>query len=521
MAAGLGVMGVLFVAMAGVAWSTIGAIGAEWGRYRETVSARVTITKNAGEALGDATHAFKNFILRGGDYAEQFGREIDNVEKLIAGYRATGEVSAKESAQLDAIKPALDAYRSAMQRLVTLRQSNKDPLALDQGVKSSERPVRVALRELGKLNQDAYEAKSAEVTQRVSSAHRWLLGISLGALLFLAFFGHRLTRSITAPVGEAVRVAELVAAGDLTSRIEPRSADETGRLMRALRAMNDGLSRIVSEVRVATDAIAAASGEILRGNTDMSRRTEEQASHLEETAASMEELTATVKQNADNATLADQHIAQTAGVAEQGKDAMSRVVATMEEISGSSRRIVDIVGVIDSIAFQTNILALNAAVEAARAGEQGRGFAVVAAEVRGLAQRSAEAAKEIKSLIGASVASVQSGTALVDRAGKTMEAIVGSVQQVKALVSQIAVASQEQRSGIEQVSRAVAEMERMTQQNAALVEQSAATAGSLDEHSRALAQSVETFKLERESAAPSRSETAPAPAPLALSPPAS
>jgi len=268
-------------------------------------------------------------------------------------------------------------------------------------------------------------------------------------------------------------------------------------LLTALKDMNDSLHRIVSEVRTGTDAIATASGQISAGNADLSSRTETQAGALEETASSMEEITATVKHNADNAKQANQLVVAASNHAVKGGQEVGQVVETMSSIRESSRKIVDIIGVIDGIAFQTNILALNAAVEAARAGEQGRGFAVVAAEVRNLAQRSAGAAKEIKTLIGNSVETVNAGGKLVDAAGKTMDDIVNSVQQVAQIMAEITAAGQEQSSGIEEVNRAITQMDEMTQQNAALVEQAAAAAESMEEQAARLAQTVSAFKLDQ------------------------
>lgn len=352
---------------------------------------------------------------------------------------------------------------------------------------------------------------------------------SLGLIIGVAF--SILTgRSIVNPLAEAVAVARRVAQGDLTARIEVRSNDETGQLLLALKEMNASLDKTVGEVRVSSETIATASQQIAAGNQDLSGRTESQASSLEETASSMEELTETVKQNADNARQANQLVISASSVAVRGGEVVSQVVETMSAIKDSSRKIVDIIGVIDGIAFQTNILALNAAVEAARAGEQGRGFAVVASEVRNLAQRSAGAAKEIKALISDSVEKVDGGSKLVDEAGQTMELIVTSVKQVADIMSEITAASQEQSSGIEQVSDAISQMDEMTSQNAALVEQAAAAAQSMQDQAASLSQAVSVFTLSGHvarpvsaprataSAAPTRKAT-PAPRQLTASRP--
>ncbi|MBC3883192.1 MCP four helix bundle domain-containing protein [Undibacterium sp. LX40W] len=318
-----------------------------------------------------------------------------------------------------------------------------------------------------------------------------LLGILVGAVI-----GYWLISRITQPLNYAVEIAQTVAAGDLRQKINVDSENETGQLLIALKGMNESLIQTVSQVRFGTDTIAAASKEIATGNMDLSSRTESQSSSLEQTASAMEELTSTVQQNADNARQANQLVSRASDYATKGGDVVDQVVMTMGSIKESSRKIVDIIGVIDGIAFQTNILALNAAVEAARAGEQGRGFAVVASEVRSLAQRSASAAKEIKELIGDSVEKVEAGGRLVDEAGVTMGHIVTSVKQVADIMAEIAAASGEQSDGIAQVNQAVIQMDTTTQQNAALVEQAAATAASLEEQAANLAETVGVFKLD-------------------------
>ncbi|SFC86828.1 methyl-accepting chemotaxis protein [Massilia yuzhufengensis] len=355
---------------------------------------------------------------------------------------------------------------------------------------------QAAIDKLAKLQITAADGVAASILDSYDSTRTLLISLGLAAIALGVACAWLITRSITVPIRAAVAVAQKVASGDLTSRIAAHSGDETGQLMRALGAMNDSLAGIVGRVRTGTSTIAVASDEIAAGNQDLSARTEQQASSLEETAASMEELTSTVKQNADNARHANRLAGEAAMIAGQGGVMVAEVVSTMGSINESSRKIVDIISVIDSIAFQTNILALNAAVEAARAGEQGRGFAVVATEVRNLAQRSATAAKEIKALIDDSVRKVQDGTGQVDRAGETMNEIVRSIGQVTAIMSEIANASEEQRAGIEQVNGAIVEMDRVTQQNAALVEEAAAAALAMQEQSAELSEVVGTFQLE-------------------------
>jgi methyl-accepting chemotaxis protein len=345
------------------------------------------------------------------------------------------------------------------------------------------------------LQKKANENEAALALGTYTNAHRVMIGISSFALLMGILIAWLITRSIVLPIKEAMHVARTVASGDLTSTIIVGTTDETGLLLQALKDMNDSLVRIVSQVRSGTETIVTASSQIASGNLDLSSRTEEQASSLEETASSMEELTSAVRQNADNARSANQLAQSVSSIASHGGEIVSEVVDTMGSINASSAKIAEIISVIDSIAFQTNILALNAAVEAARAGEQGRGFAVVASEVRNLAQRSAAAAKDIKALITDSVDKVTSGSVLVNKAGATMNEIVAGVTSVTQIMSEISAASDEQRAGIEQVNQAVAQMDQVTQQNAALVEEAAAAAVSLREQADELAHLVGVFRL--------------------------
>jgi len=390
------------------------------------------------------------------------------------------------------------AYQAKRDQMLALLRGGDKAAAiasLYRDVRPVQQSYQTAIDQLIAFQVELMRSSSAEAEQDARSANAVMIALGVAGGLLGLLTAWYITRGIVRPINHAVRVARTVAGGDLSSVIEVRSKDEIGQLSQALREMNASLVSIVGEVRGGTDTIATASAEIAAGNQDLSGRTEQQAGSLEETASSMEQLTGTVKQNADNARLANQLALSASAVAGKGGAVVAQVVDTMASINGSSRKIVDIIGVIDGIAFQTNILALNAAVEAARAGEQGRGFAVVAGEVRNLAQRSAAAAREIKSLIGDSVDQVDAGAKLVDEAGATMQEIVESVRRVTDIMSEIAAASQEQLSGIEQVNQAIAQMDEVTQQNAALVEQASAAAASMQQQAAHLSASVGVFKL--------------------------
>ena len=355
--------------------------------------------------------------------------------------------------------------------------------------------VQQRVDQLSAMEQRLVVESGARASAQAQSARWMLLLLGLAGLVSGVALAYWITRSITGPLREAVQVAQAVAAGDLTSRVEVRSGDETGQLMQALKDMNQSLQEIVGRVRSGSDTIATATSQISAGNLDLSSRTEEQASALEQTAASMQELAGTVKQNFDSGKHANELAESASQVAIKGGSVVAQVVHTMEAINASSRKIADIIGVIDGIAFQTNILALNAAVEAARAGEQGRGFAVVASEVRSLAGRSAVAAKEIKELISASVDNVSAGCTLVEQAGSTMTDVVAAIQRVTHIVGEISAASAEQSQGVAQVAEAITHMDQTTQQNASLVEESAAAADSLKDQAQGLVRVVSVFKL--------------------------
>jgi methyl-accepting chemotaxis protein len=405
----------------------------------------------------------------------------------------------QEKQQFRKIIELRKVYTTAKESAVKAKaDGNADEAArlLEQEFLPATKTYEGAVGRLVEMQREQIAGSAGEIEATITDSARTITGLSALALLIGVVCAWRLTRGIVEPIRQAVDLAEAVAGGDLTRRIEATTTDETGALLRALGHMNDSLVRIVTEVRGGTGAIHGGAGEIASGNLDLSSRTEQQAAALEQTSASMAHLTDTVRQNADNARQANQLSIAASGIATQGGAVVGEVVTTMNAINQSSKKIVDIITVIDGIAFQTNILALNAAVEAARAGEQGRGFAVVAGEVRTLAQRSAAAAKEIKGLIGDSVDKVDAGTRLVDQAGATMAQVVDSIQRVTDIMAEISAASREQTDGIEQVNQAIGQMDQTTQQNAALVEEAAAAAGSLQEQAARLAQAVDVFRVD-------------------------
>jgi methyl-accepting chemotaxis protein len=420
------------------------------------------------------------------------------IEDSFKTYSALGITAAERKALID-LQEVYQKYMEARPKWFELYGSGKVDEAKEWRAATTT-PLGAAtvkgFTELIGLQRKVSAENHTESLLSVDTTREIALAFVLFALVLATGAAVVISRSIVGPLNDAVKLAEAVAKGDLSQNIEARSDDEIGRLAKALKHMNESLANIVGQVRAGTDTIATASSEIASGNLDLSARTEEQATSLEETVSSMEELTLAVQNNAENARQANQMAVAAAEVAVKGGAVVAQVVETMGSIDGSAKKIVDIIGTIDGIAFQTNILALNAAVEAARAGEQGRGFAVVASEVRNLAQRSAAAAKEIKVLIGDSVEKVDAGTKLVNDAGTTMGQIVESVQRVMDIMEQITSASREQTSGIEQINAAISEMDRVTQQNAALVEEATAASGAMEEQAAKLAEVVSVFKLD-------------------------
>jgi methyl-accepting chemotaxis protein len=415
---------------------------------------------------------------------------LGKLDKLVyrpAGRDLLAQIANERSAYVQ-------SFGSVLKLLADGQREQATQLAMADTMPSLKR-LQATVEKLSQLQNSIVTANGAGIERHINSALNTMIALGALALLLGAACALWVTRSITRPINHALQVARAVASGDLTSQIKAGTRDEAGQLLHALREMNDALSQIVGQVRNGTVAIASASNQIATGNLDLSARTENQASALEETASSMEELTSTVKATADHAREADTLASSASHVARRGGDVVSQVVTTMGSINDSSRKVADIITVIDGIAFQTNILALNAAVEAARAGEQGRGFAVVASEVRNLAARSASAAKEIKELISSSVEQIDAGAKLVSQAGVTMDEVVSSVQRVTSIVTEISLATREQTDGIEQMNMAIMQMDQSTQQNAALVEEAAAASAAMSDQAGELERLVARFRL--------------------------
>src|SRR5476649_2409960 len=510
----LGLLGAFFfvalLVVAGGGWRALSVANAHSG---DAMQRSVSLTDAVDTARGAQVEfkievqEWKDLLLRGNDpaafdkYSQAF---VKSSEATRADLQRLSTILGKLHLDTPLVDEAITTQKALLgSYMAALKQydpANADSAHIVDGlVKGIDRAPTKKIDDIVAFIAEQSHRTMAEMDEESAAAHRSATITMLATLIVTMLVGSVTTvwmiRSITHRLDDAVCVAQAVASG---------CRDEIGDLLRSLKLMQDNLSHIVGEVRHSTETIATASVQIASGNMDLSSRTEDQASSLEETAASMVELTSTVKQNSENASEACKLAGTASSVALRGGEAVGQMVQTMGSINESSKKIVDIIGVIDGIAFQTNILALNAAVEAARAGEQGRGFAVVASEVRNLAQRSASAAKEIKQLIGDSVDRVAAGSRLVGQAGVTMEEVVVSVQRVAAIIDQISIASNEQRDGIEQISIAVSQMDGVTQQNAALVEQAAAAADSLQQQAAVLAESVSIFKLHerRDSSAP-------------------
>ena len=489
-------------------------LGALFGIFRLNSSLEVfehevlaTVAAHKRVAQIDAKFAtaiqeWKNVLLRGKDpkdldkYWEAHLKAMKEVRDSLAELSKM-QIDAGARQTLTKLEQAIPTVEAAYkQAFETYKSSGLDPTAGDKAARGKDRESGVLMVELKEKLSKA-ESDTSDVATKDAQYNTWLALSVMVAVCAIGLAGAIwLSRQIVGSLNHAVDVAKEVADGNLAVAIEADGKDECGMMLQSLHHMQVNLAKLVANVRQGSEGVATASAEIAQGNNDLSARTEQQASALEETAASMEELSSTVKQNADSARTANQLAQNASSVAVQGGKVVDQVVETMKGINESSRKISDIISVIDGIAFQTNILALNAAVEAARAGEQGRGFAVVASEVRSLAGRSAEAAKEIKMLINASVERVEHGTALVDQAGSTMTEVVDSIRRVTDIMGEISAASSEQSQGVAQVGEAVTQMDQATQQNAALVEQMAAAASSLKSQAQELVQVVAAFRVD-------------------------
>jgi methyl-accepting chemotaxis protein len=499
---GFGLIILLLIAMAAIGITQVNAVDHNTEIILHDRYPKISLAQNLENEVNRQSRALRtalisndSSIVKGelakiGDSAAIIAKTIEKLETIIQ----TEKGKAALKAVMDA-RSAFITHEHELLGMITAGKIDEGRIYLTKDMIGPQTHYLEALdvfQETQIKGMEQFGEEAATLTKNTNILLAVLAGL---ATLFGAAIAYFLTISIIKPIGKAVQIAETVADGDLTSSIEVTTTEETGKLLSALKSMQENLAKVVATVRQGSEAVATSSAEIAEGNHDLSSRTESQASALEETAASMEELNATVKQNADNARQANQLAQSASSVAIQGGEVVTQVVNTMQEINNSSRKISDIISVIDGIAFQTNILALNAAVEAARAGEQGRGFAVVATEVRSLAGRSAEAAKEIKSLISASVERVEQGSTLVDQAGSTMTEVVDSIRRVTDIMGEISAASSEQSAGVAQVGEAVSQMDQVTQQNAALVEEMAAAASSLNSQAGELVQAVSVFKL--------------------------
>jgi len=517
---------VLLMLVSGIAMSSLSNVNRALTLVTKDYYAKVRLLNEISDEVDQQARYVRNLVIF--DNAEQRAQEIKGIEgsrELINGKYATLTPTVQSDTGKKLLADTLEqrvVYRKDIDTFLSLVRANQTDEAkalLANTLRRNQLAYMATLDKLSESQQALMDKASDGADHQVKSGFELIIGITCVAVAVAAVLGWLITRSITRPIGRAVQIAETVAAGDLTSSIEVNSKDEVGQLLNALQRRNASLVQIVGNVRTSADSIATGSVQIANGNADLSQRTEEQASNLEETAASMEELTSTVQQNADSARRAHQLASGASSVATQGGTVVGNVVSTMQDIQQNSGRMAEIIGVIDGIAFQTNILALNAAVEAARAGEQGRGFAVVASEVRSLAGRSAEAAKEIKAMIEASVSRVSTGADLVAQAGRTMDDVVAQVTQVSTLLSEISSASAEQSSGINQVGDAVQQLDQVTQQNAALVEESAAAADSLKFQAESLSRMVAQFRLPGDSGAGAPVTQAGKPGAGALPPP--
>ncbi len=500
--AGFAIVMACIIAVGAIGMTSIRDIKEDYESMANDRMAKVLAMRDVKDNVNEVARAIRTYAIM----KDAAGR-AQQLERIKEARASSTQIQAKLKAEiksakgqelLAAIMTARVPYGESLDKTLALFAAGKEEEAREY-LLAVNRPAQnvylAAVDGMTAFQNELMKQTDTEVDAEITRAGLLIPAVSGFAILLGVFIAWWVTRSVTRPIGTAMKLAETIAAGDLTSHIEVTSTDETGRLLGSMKKMNESLRGIVGNVRQSADSIATGSTQIATGTQDLSSRTEEQASNLQETAASMEQLTATVKQTGESAAQANQLATTASAAAANGGVVVEKVVKTMEQITTQSHKIADIITVIDGIAFQTNILALNASVEAARAGEQGRGFAVVAGEVRNLAQRSAQAAREIKTLINTSVEQIETGGVLVQEAGKTMNEIVGQVKQVSDLIGEITAASKEEGTGIIQINDAVTQLDQVTQQNAALVEESAAAADSLKGEAQRLAQAVSVFRL--------------------------
>ena len=500
-------LALIVLVVSGLALKSLADADNHFVSYVRGLMARGVVAEKFRRAVDERAVAVRNLVLvtKPADLESEKAIVTEahaRVHKYLADWKdmlaKANDVNEKGRAMFAEMERLDAAYTPVALSIVELALGGKR----EEAITKMNDECRILLAAIVKVSNEyaqVVQARSEQIVDNEEATYivrrNLLMALCVVSLGFAVLSGIFVTRSITRPINQALQLAVAVADGDLTARVAHSGNDEVAQLLGALASMTENLQGIVARVRETSDSIATGSAQIATGNSDLSQRTEEQASSLQKTADTMVQMGTTVRNNADSATQANQLAQGASAVAAEGGEVVGKVISTMKGINDSSRKIGDIISVIDGIAFQTNILALNAAVEAARAGEQGRGFAVVASEVRSLAQRSAEAAKEIKTLIGLSVEQVEQGTALVDQAGKTMDDIVGSIRRVSDIVAEITSATVEQSIGVQQVGEAVSQMDETTQQNAALVEQSAAAAESLKDQAVKLVEAVAVFKL--------------------------